>query len=101
MSTTACAVSRPGEIECDHDLHAFLCRLEDDCSLFQPEQLRERLIALDDLDSGFGGLHPADSTSCTNAGIHNRAKALRTRLEAANAVLYQSVRAEIAHCGQP
>jgi hypothetical protein len=99
MSTIAGAVSRPGEIECDHDLHAFLCGLEDDFSLFQPEHLRERLIALDDLDSGFGG--PADSTSCTNSRIHNRAKALRTRLEAANAVLYQSVRAEIAYGGQP
>ncbi|MGA3227111.1 MAG: hypothetical protein ABSC65_25315 [Acidobacteriaceae bacterium] len=100
MSTVASVVSRPGEIECGHDLHAFLCGLEDDCSLFQPEQLRERLIALDDLDSRFGGFDPADLTSCTNARIHNRAKALRTRLEAANAVLYQSVRAEIAHGGQ-
>jgi hypothetical protein len=100
MSTTASVVSRQGEIECGHDLHAFLCRLEDDCCLFQPEQLRERLIALDDLDSGFGGFDPADSTSCTNSRIHNRARALRTRLEAANAVLYQSVRAEIGHGGQ-
>jgi hypothetical protein len=100
MSTTASAVSCQGEIECDRDLHAFLCGLEDDCSLFQPERLRERLIALDDLDSGFGGFDPADSTSFTNSRIHNRAKALRTRLEAANAVLYQSVRAEIAYGGQ-
>jgi hypothetical protein len=100
MSTAAGANSRHGEIECGHGLHGFLSRLEDDCSLLQPEQLRERLIALDDLDSGFGGFDPADFMSCTKARIHNRAKALRTRLEAANAVLFQSVRAEIAHGGQ-
>ena len=40
MSTTTSAVSRLGEIECDNDLHAFLCGLEADSSLFQPEQLR-------------------------------------------------------------
>jgi hypothetical protein len=101
MSTIASAVSREGEIECDHDLHAFLCGLEDDSSLFEPEQLRERLIALDDLDSGFGGFDSADSTSYTNSRIHNRAKALRARLEAADAELYQSVRSEIVQGGQP
>ena len=47
MSTTAGAVSREDEVECNHDLHAFLCGLEADSSLFQPERLRERLIALD------------------------------------------------------
>jgi Histone methylation protein DOT1 len=99
MSTIAGALSRQSEIECGHDLHAFLCGLEDDLSLFQPEQLRERLIALDDLDSG--GFDSPDSTSCTNSRIHHRAKALRTRLEAANGVIYQSVRAEIARGGQP
>jgi hypothetical protein len=99
MSTIADAVSPQGEIECGHDLHAFLCGLKDNFSLFQPQQLRERLIALDDLDSGFGG--SADSTSCTNSRIRDRAKALRTRLEAANAVVYRSVRSEIVHGGQP
>ena len=101
MSTIAGVVSRQGDIVCEHDLRAFLCGLENDSSLFQPEQLRERLIALDDLDSGFGGFDSADSTGCTNSRIHNRAKALRRRLEAANAELYQSVRSEIVHGGQP
>jgi hypothetical protein len=101
MSTIASAVSREDEIECDHDLHAFLCGLEADPSLFLPEQLRERLIALDDLDAGFGGFDSEDSTRCTDSLIHQRAKALRIRLEAANAELYQSVRSDIVRGGQP
>jgi hypothetical protein len=63
MSTIASAVSRRGEIECDHDLHAFLCGLEVDSSLFQLEQLRERLVALDDLDARFGGFDLEDFTA--------------------------------------
>ena len=101
MSTTVSAVSREGEIECDHDLHDFLCGLEADSSLFQPEQLRERLVALDDLDAGFGGFDSEDSTRCTDSRLHQRAKTLRTRLEAANSELYQSVRSDIVRGGQP
>jgi hypothetical protein len=101
MLTTASAVSHEGEIECEHDLHAFLCGLEADSSLFQPEQLRERLIALDDLDAGFGSFDSEDSTRCADLRIHKRVKAVRTRLEAANAELYQSVRSDIVRGGQP
>jgi Histone methylation protein DOT1 len=101
MSTTTQTVAREDAIECDHDLHTLLCDLEADPSLFQPEQLRERLIALDDLDAGFGGFDSEDSTRCTDSGIHQRAKALWTRLEAANAELYQSVRADIVRGGHP
>jgi hypothetical protein len=101
MSTTINGVSREGEIECGHDLHAFLYGLEADSSLFQPGQLWERLIALDDLDAGFGGFDSEDSTRWTDSRMHRRAKALRTRLEAANAELYQSVRSDIVRGGQP
>lgn len=101
MSTIIGAVSRENEIGCDRDLHAFLSGLEIDPSLFQPAQLWERLIALDDLDAGFGGFDSEDCTRCTDSRIHKRAKALRTRLEAANAELYQSVRSDIARDGQP
>ncbi|WP_260737098.1 class I SAM-dependent methyltransferase [Tunturiibacter lichenicola] len=95
MSTIAGNASHKDEIECDHDLHAVLCGLEADSSLFHPEQLRERLIALDDLDAGFGVFDSEDSTRSTDSRIHKRAKALRTQLEAANAELYQSIRADI------
>jgi hypothetical protein len=101
MSTTTSAVSHEGEIECDHDLHAFLRGLEADSSLFLPDQLRERLIALDDLDAGFGGFDSEDSTRCTDSRLYQRGKALRTRLEAANSELYQSVRSDIVRGGQP
>ena len=101
MSTIAIADSRESEIEYDHDLHAFRCVMEANSFLFQPAQLRERLIALDDLDAGFGGFDSVDSTKCMGSRIHRRAMALRTRLEAANAELYQSVRSDIVRGGQP
>src|SRR5258708_8628285 len=101
MSTTTIGVQREDEIECPTDLRAFLCGLEADSSLFLPGQLRERLIALDDLDAGFGGFDSEDSTRCTDSRLRQRAKALRTRLEVANAELYQSVRSDIVRCSQP
>jgi hypothetical protein len=100
MSTTANSDSLADEIGCDHDLHALLCGLESDSSLFRPEQLRERLIALDDLDAGFGGIDFEDSATCADSRIHQCAKALRIRLEAANAALYQSVRSDIVRGGR-
>jgi hypothetical protein len=94
-------VSHNHSIELAPDLRALLSSLEDDSSLFQPEQLRERLLALDDLDAGFGGFDSEASTKCTDVQLHKRADALRARLEAANATLYQSVRSNIVRCGQP
>ena len=101
MSTIARTVSSEREIERDHDLHAFLCSLEGNSFLFLPAQLRERLIALDDLDARVGGYGPEDSATDRDSRIHHRAKVLRTRLEATNAELYQSVRADIVHGAQP
>ena len=87
MSTTAIAGPLEGEIERQTDLHALLSLLEGDSSLFLPDQLRKRLIALDDLDAGFGGFVCEDSMRCTYSRLHQRAKAVRIRLEAANAEL--------------
>jgi hypothetical protein len=101
VSTTTSSVSLVDEVECHTGLQAFLCVLEADSSLFLPGQLRERLIALDDLDAGFGGFDSEDSTRCTYSGLHQRAQALRIRLEAANSGLYQSVRSDIVRGGQP
>src|ERR1700733_12873525 len=101
MSTILSAVARQNEIECDRDLHAFLCGLEVDSSLFQLERLRERLVALDDLDARFGGFDSEDFTNCRNSQLLTRVKGARTWLEAANAELYQSVRSEIVRGDQP
>ena len=101
MSTTTSGVSLEDEIEYHTGLQAFLCALEADSSLFLPGQLRGRLIALDDLDAGFGGWNFEDSTRCTYSRLHQRAQALRIRLEAANSELYQSVRSDIVRGGQP
>jgi hypothetical protein len=94
MSTTTSADSHQGEIVCDRGLRAFLDGLESDSSLFQPEQLHERLAALDDLDARFGWFDSHESTP-------RRAKVLQTRLEAANTELYRSVRSEIVRGGRP
>jgi Histone methylation protein DOT1 len=101
MSTIVSALSLPGEIEGDHDLHRLLRGLEAKSSLVQPEQLRERLIALDDLDAGFGGLDSEDSTICVNSQLLERARLLKTRFETANAERYQSIRSEFVRTGQP
>jgi Histone methylation protein DOT1 len=100
VSTTTSSVPLEHQIECHTDLQAFLCNLEADSSLLLPHQLRERLIALDDLDAGFGGFGFEDSMRGTYARLHQRAKALRTRLEAANSELYQSVRSDIIRGGR-
>jgi hypothetical protein len=101
VSTTAIAGPLEGEIERQTDLHALLSLLEGDSSLFLPDQLRKRLIALDDLDAGFGGFVCEDSMRCTYSRLHQRAQAVRIRLEAANAELYQSVRSDIVRGCQP
>lgn len=83
------------------DLHDFPGGLEADSSLFEPEQLRERLDLLEDLDAGFGDFESGPFKNDQDERIYRRVKALRTRLEAVNADLYQSIRAEIVHGAQP
>jgi Histone methylation protein DOT1 len=101
MSTIVSAVSRRDEIECDRDLDTVLCGLEDNSSLLLPAQLRERLLVLDDLDARAGGCGAENSTTYAGSRrIHQRVNTLRARLEAANAELYQAVRADIVLGGQ-
>jgi hypothetical protein len=54
-----------------------------------------RVWSMDGLDARFGGVDFADSLMNTESRILMRAKALRTRLEAANAELYQCGRLDI------
>ena len=100
MSTITTDAPREDGIKCHTDLQAFLCVLEADSSLFLPDQLRERLIAIDNLDAGFGGFDSEDSTRYTYSRLRQRANALRRRLEAANTELYQSVRTDIVRGDQ-
>jgi Histone methylation protein DOT1 len=101
MSTITAGVPREDESGCHTDLHAVLSVLEGDFSLFRPDQLRERLIALDELDAAFGGFDFEDAASSPDPRLLQRAKVLRLRLEAANSELYESVRSDIVRGGQP
>jgi hypothetical protein len=73
-----------------HDLDNLLAELESDASLFEPNQLRMRLEALDRVDAaGFEG------RTGENGSTLRRATAMRDRLEAANATIYLSIRQNI------
>ena len=64
----------------------FIAQCEDDPSLFDPRHLRKRIETLDALDA-------FNDISDTN--ILARASLLRTRLESANALIYNSIRRQI------
>lgn len=72
-----------------------------DSSLFEPAQLRERLDALDDLDTRFGDLQAEEFMSDGHTQIPNHARAFKARLEAVNTVLYESIRSEIMRGAPP
>ena len=83
------------------DLQSFLRGVGANASLFEPKQLRERLDALETLDARYGGFEAEEFMSDPDARITNDAKAIRTRLEAANSVLYESIRSEIVRGALP
>ena len=101
MSTIGNEILYEDEVEGHADLHALLFGLEADSSLFLLDKLRERLTALDNLDAGFGGFDSEGSTKYVDSLMHKRAKALRIRLEDANAELYRSVRSAIVRGDLP
>jgi hypothetical protein len=101
MSTIGNEILYEDEVEGHADLHALLFGLEADSSLFLLDKLRERLTALDNLDAGFGGFDSEGSTKYVDSLMHKRAKALRIRLEDANAELYRSVRSAIVRGDRP
>jgi tRNA/tmRNA/rRNA uracil-C5-methylase (TrmA/RlmC/RlmD family) len=83
------------------DWHDLLSGLETDSSLMQPEQLQQRLELLDALDAAFGDFESEPFENNRNERIYPRIKAIRTRLEAINAELYQSIRSDLMHGAQP
>jgi hypothetical protein len=102
MTTIAIPVAYPDKIEtATGDLHQFVAALEGDLSLFNPSQLRARLDVLDGFDARFGDFPSPAFQNHTNTRVQARAKALRTRLEAANTQLYLSIRSEMVRDAQP
>jgi hypothetical protein len=101
MSTSIGGVPYGDEIGCHNDLQKLLSSLERHPCLFQAERLQERLMVLDSLDAEFGDFDSEVFANRTHSSIHDRAKALRARYEAANAKVYQSVRSEIIRGGRP
>lgn len=73
------------------------CELEQDRSLDEPNRVRQRIDALDRLETYFLYRHERahDIESPTDARLHDRATAVCTRLEAINSKFYQAIRSEI------
>ncbi|HVI59025.1 MAG TPA: hypothetical protein VM619_09180 [Luteimonas sp.] len=84
---------RPGVTGVDV-LPAWFAALEGDASLEAPARLRERFDALERLERHFGpGDHDADEPGVAPG----RVRALRARLERANAALHEAIRDDIRH----
>jgi hypothetical protein len=79
-------------------LQRLVLHLENESSLFEPNQLRRRLEVLDLLDAHFPNFPiPASGTEPDEAELYRRARGICARLEAANSELYQAIRSEIQH----
>jgi hypothetical protein len=102
MTTRARELFSPGwNAMLPQDLQNLLADLETDPALFEPEQLRQRLDALDNLDNIFGNLPAEELMNDADARIHSHTKAIRARIEAVNTVLYESIRSEIVRGAPP
>jgi hypothetical protein len=78
------------------NLSNLLAHLESDASLFAPEQLRQRIEVLDELDAHFGDdVLIAPMPPSIDATVFARAVSLRKRLAAANAAIYSAIRKDI------
>ncbi len=81
-------------------LERLIAELEEDRSLDQPDGVRQRLEALDRLDTCLlnGELADADAQQ-VRTGIYRRARGLYGKLELANLELYKTIRDEIQQGG--
>jgi hypothetical protein len=95
VSTIISNLSSQCGIDRFHELRLFLHRVRDGRHLLRPEQLAMRLNALDELDAIIGDLAPGVLRSSSDFKLIASAKALGSRLEAANEMLYGAARAEI------
>jgi Histone methylation protein DOT1 len=80
---------------------------EKEMSLLQPNQLRQRLEALDLLDAHFpeasfpDAPRPVSDAASNTAALYRRARAIYARLETVNCELYAAIRSEIQRGGPP
>jgi hypothetical protein len=81
-------------------LQRLLCELENEPLLLEPDQLRQRLEALDRLDAYFP-LPPQVDDGSIAAGLYPQARAIRAMMEAANGELFQAIRSEIQRGERP
>jgi hypothetical protein len=88
-------LSSQSAIDRFHELRLFLRSVPDERHLLRPEQLAMRLKALDELDAIIGDLGPGVLKSSSDSELIASAKALESRFEAANEMLYEAARAEI------
>jgi Methyltransferase domain len=85
---------------------------EDEALLLDPSQLRQRMEALDLLDSHLPDAHfpdasfsdasqPKSAAASNTTELYRRARAIYARLEAVNCELYEGIRGEIRRGGRP
>lgn len=83
-------------------LQRFVSQLVDEPLLLAPNQLRQRLEALDLLDAYLpDAAPPALGDESISAELYRRARAICSRLEAANDELYEGIRCEIQRGTRP
>src|ERR1700721_731313 len=85
----------------NRDLENLLAGLDADSSLMESARIRERLDALDELDTRLRVFHAEELGSDAKARIHHPAKAIQTQMETANAEVYESIRSEIVRGAPP
>ncbi len=78
----------------DGGVAAWMARVDADVALWEPERLRARMDALDELDALI-----ADSRAMRIESLFARAVALREKLEAANGAAYAAIRDEVRGAG--
>jgi Histone methylation protein DOT1 len=84
------------------ELERFVAQLENDPSLVEANQLRQRVETLDRLDAYFPEMPQGESgAESIEPALYRRARALRAKLEAANCELYEAIRNEIQRGERP
>ncbi len=84
------------------DLRHLVQQLENGTLLLEPNQLRQRLEALDLLDAHFpAAAQPVSVAESNMAELYRQARAIHTRLEAVSCELYRAIRSQIQRGDRP